>query len=320
MSVVPTEPQQPQSPQSDSVTPATPPAASGGPRWLRREPDAIGWGLLLFVVFFVAIGALLRVLILHLPGLPRSDSAAGLVLAESGLLFTTLAATAILARLEGKSVLDYGLRDSQWLRRFGMGAVWGFVLISALVGLLDVTGHLSFDGRLLSGSTIVFDALGLGVGFLLVGFAEELLLRGYLQATLARGIGFWPAAIILSIGFGAAHGSNSGEATIGLISAGTFGLVACYALRRTGSLAWPIGAHAAWDWGQSYFYGVPDSGGMFPGHLMATHAMGAPWLSGGTVGPEGSIFVLLVFGAMVPIIALTTPRRQAPRALADISQ
>jgi uncharacterized protein len=308
MSVVPTEPQQPQSAQPETVTPVMPPARSGSPGWLRREPEAIGWGLLLFVVFFLVIGGLLRALILSLPGLPPNNSAKGLVLSEAGLLFTTLAATAILARIEGKSFLDYGLRDSRWLRRFVMGAVWGFVLISLLVGLLDVTGHLSFDGRLLSGPTIIRDALALGLGFLLVGLAEEILLRGYLQATLARGIGFWPAAIILSMAFGGLHGSNPGEQAIGLLSAGTFGLVSCYALRKTGSLWWSIGAHAAWDWGQSYFYGVPDSGMMTPGHLMATHAIGPSWLSGGTVGPEGSIFVLLAFGAIVPIIAFTTPR------------
>jgi membrane protease YdiL (CAAX protease family) len=217
-----------------------------------------------------------------------------------------------MGRIEGKTFLDYGLRDAQWLRRFAAGAVWGFVLISGLVGLLDVTGHLSFDGRLLSGQAVIVDALALGVGFLLVGLSEETLLRGYLQHALARGIGFWPAAFLLSVAFGLGHGGNPGEQVIGLLAAGTFGLVACYALRRTGSLWWPIGAHTAWDWGQSYFYGVPDSGGMFPGHLMATHPIGAAWLSGGTVGPEGSIFVLLAFGAIVPIIALTT--RRAPVA------
>jgi uncharacterized protein len=310
MSVGPTEPQVPQQPELARPEPAGPWTV----RWLFLGPNGIraGWSILLFVAIFLAIGATLRFIIFRIPGLPRSESAAGLVLAESGLLFTTLAATAIMARIEGKSVLDYGLRDARWLRRFLIGAVWGFVLISGLVGLLDLTGHLSFDGRILSGPTIILDALALGVGFLLVGLSEETLLRGYLQQTLARGVGFWPAAVLLSVAFGLGHGGNPGEEVIGLLAAGTFGLVACFALRRTGSLWWPIGAHAAWDWGQSYFYGVPDSGMMTPGHLMATHPIGAAWLSGGTVGPEGSIFVLLAFGAIVPIIAFTTRRPALP--------
>jgi len=40
---------------------------------------------------------------------------------------------------------------------------------------------------------------------LLIGFSEEFRFRAYLLATLADGIGFWPASILLSIGFGALH-------------------------------------------------------------------------------------------------------------------
>jgi len=44
--------------------------------------------------------------------------------------------------------------------------------------------------------------------FLLVGLFEEFLLRGYTQFTLARGIGFWLAAVLLSTAFGASHLKN----------------------------------------------------------------------------------------------------------------
>jgi uncharacterized protein len=308
MSVAPTEPQPQPSQQSDP--------AAGPPRrdlrWVFVGRDGIraGWSVLIFAAIVVALALTIMVVVKRFFPLPPGPPSAGLLMVnELVQLVVVLIATAIMGRIEGRSVLDYGLRDQRWLPRLGIGAFWGFVLISALVGLLVVTGHLAFDGQLLHGSAIVLDALLLGLGFLLVGLFEENLLRGYLQQTLARGIGFWPAAVLLSIAFGLGHGSNPGEAVIGLVSAGTFGLVACYALYRTGSLWWPIGAHAAWDWGQSYFYGVPDSGLMVPGHLMATHPIGVYWLSGGSVGPEGSIFVILVMGAIVPIVAFTTPAR-----------
>jgi hypothetical protein len=70
------------------------------------------------------------------------------------------------------------------------------------------------------------------------------------------------------------------------------------ALWRTGSLWWGIGWHMAWDWGQSFLYGVPDSGGLMQGRLFATHALGNPRLSGGSDGPEGSILC-------APILLLT---------------
>ena len=45
----------------------------------------------------------------------------------------------------------------------------------------------------------------------------------------------------------------------------------------------------AFDWGQTYFYGVPDSGSVLPGHFLNSTSTGPAWLSGGTVGPEGSL-------------------------------
>jgi uncharacterized protein len=156
----------------------------------------------------------------------------------------------------------------------------------------------------------------------MVGLSEELLTRGYLQTTLARGVGFWPAAVVLSLLFGAGHAGNGGEAIIGLVSAGTIGLVFCYSLWRSGSLWWAIGFHTSWDWAQSYFYGTPDSGTLVHGHLLVSHPLGASWLSGGPVGPEGSIFVFVVIAATVPVIRLTLtggPGARVPQPTAAVS-
>ena len=95
---------------------------------------------------------------------------------------------------------------------------------------------------------------------------------------------------------------------MGLLSAGLIGLVFCLSLWRTGSLWWAIGFHAAWDWAQSFLYGVADSGLMMQHHLLATHPLGKPILSGGATGPEGSIFILLIFALIVAVILLTLPR------------
>jgi membrane protease YdiL (CAAX protease family) len=77
-----------------------------------------------------------------------------------------------------------------------------------------------------------------------------------------------------------------------LFAVGLFGLTFIFSLWRTGSLWWAIGAHTSWNWAQSFLYGVGDSGNMIRYHLLASHPIGQPLLSGGTTGPEGSIFVL----------------------------
>lgn len=294
-------------------------------------PDGIraGWSILLFIALTFAIGFVCLVALrqyAHRFGPPPGpETVAGALLSDLLTIVPILGATAIMGRIEGRSTLDYGLRDRHWLRRFAAGAAWGFVLISFLIGLLRLTGHLAFDGQLIHGRMILTDALLLGVVFLLVGVTEEVTFRGYLQYTAARGIGFWLAAVLLSAVFGSVHLFNPGEHPFGAFAAGFAGFIFCYPLYRLGSLWWSIGAHFAWDWGQSYFYGVPDSGLMFPGHLQATHPIGPDWLSGGTVGPEGSIFVILAFGLVVPIIAFTTrgrttwPPPALSAGLADIS-
>ena len=105
----------------------------------------------------------------------------------------------------------------------------------------------------------------------------------------ARAIAFWAAAVVMSCLFGAGHLFNPGETAPGIAAVFLAGMVFSYALWHTGSLWWAIGFHMAWDWAQSFLYGVPDSGFLSAGRLLKTHPMGNPLLSGGTTGPEGSV-------------------------------
>jgi membrane protease YdiL (CAAX protease family) len=83
-------------------------------------------------------------------------------------------------------------------------------------------------------------------------------------------------------------------------------------LFRTGSLWWAIGFHMAWDWAQSFLYGVPDSGNISVGRLFQTHFAGKPLLSGGSDGPEGSLFCIPIFLLMLLVIRFTTKRGELP--------
>jgi hypothetical protein len=54
----------------------------------------------------------------------------------------------------------------------------------------------------------------------------------------------------------------------------------------------------SWDWGESYLYSVPNSGTLLPGHLLHASFQGPTWLTGGSVGPEGSYLVFAVLVAL----------------------
>ena len=87
----------------------------------------------------------------------------------------------------------------------------------------------------------------------------------------------------------------------------SIGLFFCFTVRRTGTLWFAIGLHASWDWAQSYVYGVADSGMMAQGHLLNPSFQGPAWLTGGSVGPEGSVLVFVVIGLLFAVFHLTHP-------------
>ena len=214
---------------------------------------------------------------------------------ELGILAAAVIPALVMTRIEGRPWSVYGLplREA-FSKLFWVGAIWGFLGITLLLELLHGLHAFDFGHVLLHGIGIVKFGIFWGGLFLLVGFCEEFLLRGYTQFTLARGMGFWPAAVLLSIAFGASHLKNPGEAWTGALAAGLIGLFFCLTLRRTGSLWFAVGFHAAWDWGESFFYSVPDSGSISPGHLLSSSFHGSRWLTGGSVGPEGSLVCLAV--------------------------
>ena len=218
----------------------------------------------------------------------------------------------VMSRIEHRSPGVYGLPVGEAFgRKFWLGFLFGLVEISLLIGLISAFGGYSFGPLAIHGTDIVKWSLVHLVLFIFVGFFEEFLFRGYTQYTLADGIGFWPAGIILSVLFGAAHLQNPGEDWIGAVSVVWVGLFFVFTLRRTGNLWYAVGLHASFDWGESFLYSVPDSGTMIQGHLSNPLLPLAPkWLTGGSVGPEGSVFCFLAIGLQFLIVMWLFPKNK----------
>jgi len=288
-----------------------------------------GWGILIFVALFAALMFIATLINSKLhPGQQRPSSATVISLSfgyvqESILAAAALLSTWIMSKIECRG-RTYGFGGTSKLFLLLAGLLSGLILISLLVFVLWKTGFLIVEARVIFGTDIFRYGLLWLFAFFLVGVAEESLTRGYLLYTLTRGLawlyeylfktrhstalGFWTAAVILSVVFFIGHTSNPGESPVGLLSVFVGGMFFCLSVWRTGSLWWAIGMHAAWDWGQSFLFGVGDSGLMFQHHLLATHPVGRPLLSGGTTGPEGSVFIFGVFAVGCLIILFTLPR------------
>lgn len=273
---------------SGSITPSYVRTVFLGPDGLRP-----GWGFAFYVVSFLFLQRIASEL-----AWSHNLGASGLwpMLLEELLNFLAALVPAVaLSFMEHRSWGAYGLPlDRAFGKRFWVGLVWGFAAVTLLITALYGVRAFSFGHVVLHGVRIWKFAGFWAVMFVFVGLFEEFLLRGYSQFTLARGLGFWPAAILLSGMFGLIHLRNAGEQWIGLLAAACIGLFFCLTLKRTGNLWFAIGFHAAWDWGETFFYSVPDSGVVSPGHLLSSSLQGPRWLSGGSAGPEGSTICLLV--------------------------
>ena len=300
-------------PEADgTVLPADPPIHAEAEASVIRNifigPDGVraGWRLLMFVAIFAALSyAIIQRAYRLIPvfvKIAKQAQTGGILTPEFSLIFEgtilaiALLTTWIMGRIEKRPFGTYGIPlQGAFGKLFWQGAVWGLGFETVEILAIYAFGGYSFGTFALAGPALVKYAIEWAIAFVLVGLFEESLFRGYPQYTLGSGIGFWPAAFVLSGLFGATHLSNPGEGWVGALSVFAFGIFGCFALRRTGNLWFIIGFHAGADYAETFIYSTPDSGLLAQGHLMNSSFHGPRWVTGGTIGPEGSVFVFVVF-------------------------
>jgi membrane protease YdiL (CAAX protease family) len=244
-----------------------------GVQWVFLGPNGIraGWRMLIAIALFVVFALVIQAVMKHIPPLEAWRQAqlitaftpGLLILAEAVSVLSLVLAVLVMMFIEKRTFADYGWPAKEVFgKRFWQGVPYGFAMLTVLMALIAALHGFSHGGWALGPAKALEYGFLYLIGFILVGILEEFSFRGYLQATLASGIGFWPAAFLLAILFGAIHLGNTGEAAVGALSAGSFGLLAAFTWWRTGNIWFAIGMHAAWDWGETYFYSVPDSGNL----------------------------------------------------------
>ena len=309
---------QPASQQTLSVIP--PPSTTRkvffGSKGLRA-----GWRLLIFLLLLVSFESAIREGLKRIPVLYQILKAGqkGTISPEYMFVFETASivglflAAVVMAKIEKRRFGTYGIpSQGAFGKFFWHGALWGLVLEGvSILGIYALHGY-SFGGLAISGMTLVQYACAWAIAFVLVGIFEEFMFRGYAQFTLGEGIGFWPSAVILSALFGAAHMGNPTENWAGALSVMLFGLFACLTLRRTGSLWFAIGVHAAADYAETFIFSVPDSGMLATGHLLNSSFHGPRWLTGGAVGPEAGVLEFVVYLAALLLFARMYPSKAGP--------
>jgi len=230
----------------------------------------------------------------------------GFVAAQTGfhpvqwiaLLSVIVASRVTIALLDGgRWTLGIAAPQSLAIHEVIRGALFAAVLIAACDGLIVLTTNL----RHVRGNGFPWVELA-GV-FLPAAVHEELAFRGYLfQKLLAfRRVS---AYIFSALIFAALHAGNQNVSWLALTNIALAGVMLGLAYERYRRLWFPIGLHLAWNLASGPILGYEVSGYRSQLTLFRTAGSGAPLLTGGSFGLEGSIWATAVEVAAIAFLFL----------------
>lgn len=273
-----------------------------------------GWRLLiqtiLLVIFVLIFGILINIIGVLLGQFLNN----GAFILDQIVTLLAVTGSVYLARrwLDKRSFESLGVKlDRHTLLDILAGIGITFVQMGFIYFLMLGLGWLTFEGFAWEFdpiSTVIISVLVFFVGFILVGWNEELLSRGYHLQTLASGINLFWGVVISSAVFGLLHLGNPNATWIS--AAGIFfaGVYLAYAYIRTKQLWLAIGLHIGWNFFEGVVFGFPVSG-LDTYALTRINLHGPELWTGGAFGPESGLIVLpsLIVGGV--LIYLYTMRR-----------
>jgi len=265
-------------------------------RWLRPPLVRLPVMLVLFGVVFVAVDAI---------GLAVRDT--GLVCLVVGVLAgaAAVAAYVLLVRwLERRPVVE--LARGTALPGLGRGGLIGLALFAVTIGLIAL-----FGGYRVAGWGSVIGALAILGTMVATAAVEELLFRGIVFRLVEELVGTWGALAVSGLLFGGLHLVNPGATVWGALAiAVEAGLMLGAAYVATRSLWLVIGLHFGWNFAEAGIFGATVSGADHgPAGLLTATLPGPAALTGGSFGPEASLFAILVCAVPTVLFLRAAGRR-----------
>ena len=208
----------------------------------------------------------------------------------------------------------FPLRDARPLRFLLGGLSTGlFVMLATILGIWGLrAASISLSGQ------SFLAALGNGFSWLGLDFlgalGEEILGRAVILVVAERFLGLLGAVLVSGIMFSGSHFNNPGASRVWLLRLFLQGAVLAYAIFRTRSIWWSVGYHTGWNWISAPLFGAAGSGYLDEGHVFNFLPHGSTWITGGSVGPEGSLLAFIAVLAALGLLAAATRSRFARRA------
>ena len=256
-----------------------------------------GWRLLIqtLLIFVIGIGLGMLMFVLPLP-LPVAQLASNMLANQIFQLFAFTGSIYLARRLlDRRSFVSLGLRwDRAAIRDIFVGIGIAAAMMALIFAIHWAVGWLTFESftwQSREGGFVLQQTLLALLIFILVGWNEELLSRGYHLQTLASGLNRFWGALLSSAVFAVLHLANPNatwNGTVGILLAGLF---LAYGYLRAEQLWLPIGLHIGWNLFEGVVFGFPVSG-LNTFSLIQIDVAGPTILTGGAFGPEAGLVLL----------------------------
>jgi uncharacterized protein len=137
---------------------------------------------------------------------------------------------------------------------------------------------------------------------------EELIFRGVIFRIAEESLGTAPALVFSALLFCASHLGNRGVTVIGVLALFVGGIILGLAYCLSRNLWLPIGAHFGWNITMGALFGTAVSGHEAQG-VFRFGLSGPEWITGGSFGPESSIYSILFFVLLAIVLGRVARRR-----------
>lgn len=220
-----------------------------------------------------------------------------------------LVVTGLVAWIDRTGIVEVLRCDKRQAGYFLKGLAIGLAVMMA-----TVLGIVAFGDAQLHASPGSFAVhVGYGAAWVvgeIVGAAgEEVLFRALILILMARLFGMRVAMVVSALAFSLVHGANPGASAIWMVRLFAAGLLLAYAVFRSGAIWWGIGYHAGWNLASAPLFGAAGSGYMDQGHIFTFVPAGSALITGGAVGPEGSVLAFVAVVVATVLLVLTVPSR-----------
>lgn len=217
-------------------------------------------------------------------------------------LFISFGVTALLMILfslkaDKRTLPSLGLTKKGIIKDNLLGFFLGVLMIVLAIIIMLLTGNASIMSSRLT-PEILKGVLFVLPAWMVQGFSEEVMVRGYMFPTLSNRYGLKVGLFVSAAYFALLHILNPNITVLGIINILLVGIIFTLMVMVHDNLWVASGFHVGWNYAQAHLVGIPVSG-MQVGESLTNFSVRDSIVTGGSFGIEGGLictFLLLALG------------------------